>query len=91
MNTTARVGNTLPTDEPTSADADVDIYALERERQRQNRLAHEERKKSLSGAGGGLGKRSYGESMTDEAPTGAPTGPRADRGGRKRRMLEKRD
>lgn len=73
----------------------MDIYAAERERARQERLAHEERKKSLSrasgsnAAGSGLDrKRSYGD--VDEVPLGAPTGPRAERDGKRRRALGER-
>lgn len=68
----------------------MDIYALERERARQERLAVEERRRSMASAGQGR-KRSHGDAVAeDEAPFGAPTAPKGEGAGRKRRVLDDR-
>ena len=78
-----------PSATATATAGNVDIYAMERERARQERLAVEERRRSMTGAAQGR-KRSYGSTADDEALFGAPTGPKADGGGRKRRVLDDR-
>lgn len=86
------VSPTTPVAPAAASTGNVDIYAAERERARQERLAHEERKKSLStrASAGDVEqrKRSYGD--VDDVPVNAPTGPRAEREGKRRRGLNER-